>query len=152
MKKSLFILLISIGIMSSAAAKELTLGDPVKMDAIQPITAVLEQPTEFNGKEVTIKGTITKVCKKRGCWADFTSNDKRLRVKVADGEIEIPLHTIGKEAYATGVLSSTTLNKEQTIAHLEHMAKDAEESFNPSSVKKGMTLYQLKSNAVKIIL
>ncbi len=150
--KTLFIALaLMLGLTAASSAKELTLGEPVKMDLIKPLETLLAKPATYIGKEVTVKGKIEKVCKKRGCWADFVAEDKKLRVKVADGEIEIPLHAIGSVAYATGVLSSIEFTKEQTIAYLEHMAEDAGEKFDPSTVKQGMTLYQLKSDAVKIL-
>lgn len=135
----------------TSTAEELTFGKPVDMDLMKPLDTLMNQPNDYIGKKVTIKGKIKKVCKKRGCWADFATDDKKLRVKVADGEIEIPLYTIGREAYATGILHSTELSKEQTIAYLKHMADDAGEDFDPSTVKQGITLYQLKSNSVKIL-
>ena len=144
-------LALSLLMTGSLIAKELELGDPVNMDLEQPIQSLLANPQQFVGQKVTIKGNIGKVCKKRGCWADFKAGDNTLRVKVADGEIEIPLHTIGSDAYATGTLSAKTLTKEQTIAYLKHMAEDAGEKFNADSVQQGMTLYQLDSNAVKIL-
>jgi hypothetical protein len=151
MKKALLAFAFLLTLPTILNAEELTFGEPVNMELIKSLDTLMSQPKDYVGKEVTIKGKIEKVCKKRGCWADFVADDKKLRVKVADGEIEIPLYTIGKDAYATGVLHSTELNKEQTIAYLKHMADDAGEDFDPSTVKQGITLYQLKSNSVKIL-
>lgn len=151
MKSVLITMALIIGWSANSVAEELTFGEPVNMEVIKPLNEIMNKPDNYIGKEVTIKGTIKKVCKKRGCWADFVADDKKLRVKVADGEIEIPLYTIGKDAYATGTLHSKELSKEQTIAYLKHMADDAGEEFEPSTVKQGITLYQLKSNSVKIL-
>lgn len=151
MKSLLLALTLCLVMTSNLSAKELQLGNTVKMELEQPIESLLANPQQFVDKEVTIKGTIGKVCKKRGCWADFESGNSKLRVKVADGEIEIPLHTIGSEAYASGVFVAKHLNKEQTIAYLKHMAKDAGEAFDETAIENGITLYQLKSNAVKIL-
>lgn len=151
MKTRFISLTLLLLVTSSLTAKELELGEPVKMELEQPIETLLANPQQYVDQEVTIKGTIGKVCKKRGCWADFKAKNSELRVKVADGEIEIPLHAIGSDAYATGVLTSKQLTKEQTIAYLKHMADDAGEAFDESGVKQGIILYQLKSNAVKIL-
>lgn len=151
MKAVLITMALLIGWSANSVAEELTFGEPVNMEAIKSLNEIMNQPSDYVGKEVTIKGKIEKVCKKRGCWADFVADNKKLRVKVADGEIEIPLYTIGKDAYATGTLHSNKLSKEQTIAYLKHMADDAGEEFDPGKVKQGMTLYQLKSNSVKIL-
>lgn len=149
--KRVLLVFVLIFAMNGLMAEELIFGEPVKMDLVQPLETLMAKPEEFVGKEMTIKGKIEKVCKKRGCWADFVAGDKKLRVKVADGEIEIPLHTIGQDAYATGILHSQKLSKEQTVAYLKHMADDAGEEFDPKTVKNGITLYQLKSDSVKIL-
>lgn len=136
---------------SSAQAKELLFGEPVDMEALESIKQLMAEPKKYTDKKVTIKGTVKKVCTVKGCWADFFADDTKLRVKVADGEIVIPIHAIGRKAYATGIFTAKELTKEKTIAYKKHMAKDAGEEFDPKSVTKGMTLYQLKSNAVKIL-
>ena len=152
MKKLFITFILSLSINANLSAEELSFGEPVNMELIQPLEQIMAEPNNFVDKEVTIKGKIEKVCKKKGCWADFVADDKRLRVKVADGEIVIPMHTIGKEAYATGTLHATDLSKEQTIAYLQHMADDAGEKFDPSTIHQGITLYQLESDSVKICL
>jgi len=151
MKKLFITITLILCFSTTLSARELTLGEPVKMDLVESMETLLAQPETYIGKEITVKGKIGKVCKKRGCWADFVVGDKKLRVKVEDGEIEIPLSAIGSDAYATGVLSSIEFTKEQTIAYLEHMAEDAGEKFNPNTVEQGMTLYQLQSGSLKIL-
>lgn len=135
----------------SSYAKEILLGEAVKEQKPLSVKEILKQPEKYNDKEITIEGKIVKVCKVRGCWADFSSGDSQLRVKVKDGVIEIPLYAIGKKAYASGTLKTFTMSKEQTIAYLEHMAKDAGEEFDPKTVTAGMVRYQLQSNAIKIL-
>ncbi len=151
MKLTIKLLIAGFFLITVANAKTLVLGEAVDMSVYQPLTKVMAEPQQFIDKKITLKGKVTKVCKKRGCWADIVSGDKQLRIKVADGEIEIPIYTIGREALATGILKSQQLSKEQTIAYLEHMAKDAGETFDPATVTKGIILYQLKSDAVKIL-
>lgn len=136
---------------SSVQAKELLLGEAVDMGALKSIKQLMAEPEKYSDKKVTIKGTIKKVCTVKGCWADFFADDTKLRVKVKDGKVVIPIHAIDREAYATGIFTAKKLNKEKTIAYKKHMAEDAGEEFDPKSVTKGMILYQLKSNAVKVL-
>ncbi len=143
--------IVLLSMISSVQAKEIILGEQVNMDLYQPLNAVLASPSEFINKEITLKGKITKVCKKKGCWADITSDDGLIRIKVIDGVIVIPIYAVGREAYATGKLSAKVLTKEETMSFLQHMAEDAGESFDPSSVEAGMTLYQLKAQSVRIL-
>lgn len=140
-----------LSMISSVQAEEIILGEQVDMDLYQPLNKVLASPKQFANKEVTLKGKITKVCKKKGCWADITSDDALIRIKVIDDVIVIPIYAVGREAYATGKLSAKVLTKAETVSYLQHMAEDAGEPFDPSSVETGMTLYQLKAQAVRII-
>ncbi len=148
------VIIIAIGFLlsiNSAQAKELLLGDPVNMGLYQPLEEISKQLESYTNQKITLKGQITKVCKKKGCWADIKSGDERIRIKVADDVIVIPIYTVGREAYATGTLKSKAMSKDETINYLKHMADDAGETFDPTSVKQGMTLYQLQAEAIRIL-
>ncbi len=129
----------------------LSLGQPVDMSLMHFMQELVENPDQFVGQKITLKGTIDKVCKKKGCWADIVSGDDKVRIKVTDDEIKIPLYKMGKEVYATGVLKRYDMSLKQTIAHKRHMAKDAGEAFDPSSVTAGETIYQLQADALEIL-
>lgn len=129
----------------------LQLGEAVDMNALVDFETVMQSPDDFVGKTITLKGKVDKVCKKKGCWADITSGNEKLRVKVKDDEIVIPLYTLGSDAYATGVLAARKFDMEQTLEYLQHMADDADEEFDPSSVTEPLTFYQLNSKAVTIL-
>ncbi|MRX28458.1 DUF4920 domain-containing protein [Kangiella sp. HZ709] len=147
------IIIITVGLLFTiygTHAKELLLGDPVNMDLYQPLEEISKQLASYTNQQITLKGQITKVCKKKGCWADIKSGDEQIRIKVTDDVIVIPIYTVGREAYATGTLKSKVMSKEETINYLQHMADDAGETFAPANVKQGMTLYQLQAEAIRI--
>ncbi|WP_251359302.1 DUF4920 domain-containing protein [Kangiella sp. TOML190] len=153
-KLSLLLLLImAIGQAVTAETKTpaIMLGDKVDMQQQQPLVAVMADPSKYQDQTITLQGKIIKVCKKKGCWADIATDNANIRIKVPDDEIVIPIYAVGRQAYATGVLSAKTLNKAQTISYLEHMANDAGEAFDPETVTEGMILYQLNAKAVQIL-
>ena len=39
------------------------------------ISQLLESPDKYVGKKVLVKGVITDVCKKRGCWMNLASDE-----------------------------------------------------------------------------
>lgn len=124
----------------------------VNMSLLAPINDVLTEPQAYLKKPITVKGTITAVCKKRGCWAEILApNQQRLRIKVRDGQWVIPMSARGKQAIATGELFALELSKSQAILHLEHMAQDAGKPFSRASVTSGVTLYNLRPSALKIL-
>jgi len=119
--------------------KELTLNEKTK------ISGILSNPTDYIGKKVLVEGEVLAVCKMAGCWMEVTDdNGEKIRVKVKDGEIVFPEEAIGKTAVVEGEVYKIELDEEQAKNYLEHMAEDAGEEFDESSVKGPMTLYQIK--------
>ena len=129
----------------------LALGNSVDMTLLTGLAAIMANPELYVDKSITVKGKIDKACKVKGCWADIVSGDEKLRIKVADDVIVIPLYTIGHDAYATGVLKRYDYSLKKTIAYLEHMAKDAGEAFDPASVTEPMSFYQLQADGIRIL-
>lgn len=125
-------------------------GEGVDMDKFVAMKQLLTTPNEFEGKIVTIEGTIDSVCDKKGCWMMLSSGDSRLRVKVNDGEMVFPFNAKDKTAYATGKLEALIMSKEKAIAYLSHLAEDAGESFDPATVTGETTIYQLRPTGVVI--
>ncbi|WP_247687565.1 DUF4920 domain-containing protein [Pseudoalteromonas luteoviolacea] len=80
------------------------------------ISQLLSEAQRYTTQTSTIQGTITRVCKKRGCWMQLASDKKfqSLRVKVRDGDMVFPMTAQGKTAYATGTLKIKPLTLEQT--------------------------------------
>jgi len=133
------------------ATKNETFGTGANMSDITAIHALLEKPDAFADKEVTVQGTINSVCDKKGCWMMITSGDERLRIKVNDGEMVFPFNAKGKTAFATGKLESLPMKKDKAIAYLKHLAEDEGKTFDESTVKDDITLYQLRPTGVTII-
>jgi hypothetical protein len=153
MIKRIFIsLLICMPTLFAANAKDLEFGRGVDMSKVESISTILAKPEAFVDQQVTVNGTITAVCKNRGCWMELTSDKRfgKLRIKVKDGDMVFPVSTKGRKAYATGKLTEKTLNKQQTINHLRHMAQDANQPFDEASVTQGMVIYQLTPTGVTI--
>lgn len=134
------------------AESKIKFGEKVDMSKVMPISKMLASAQKYTKESVTVKGIITSVCAKRGCWMKLAS-DKRfqnLRIKVRDGDMVFPLNSKGRTAYATGTLKGMKLNKKQTVNYLSHMAKESGEKFDAASVKEGMVLYQFSPSGVEI--
>jgi len=135
------------------AADEQKFAGGADMDKLVSISTILKSPEDYVAKDITVKGAIVSVCEKRGCWMTLASDKKfqTLRIKVRDGDMVFPLTAKGKIAYATGVLVGKKLNKENAIDYLKHMAEEANEAFDSSTVpEEGITIYQLTPTGVTI--
>lgn len=128
-------------------------GGGADMKKVVSVDTILETPKTFMQKPVTIKGTIVKVCRKRGCWMTLAADKKyeSLTVKVPDGQMVFPMSAMGKTAYATGQLTANELDLEKTRDYLAHQAKEAKQAFDPASVTTAMTVYRLTPHGVTIV-
>ncbi|TMO62868.1 DUF4920 domain-containing protein [Pseudoalteromonas aurantia] len=112
---------------------------------------VLADISRFNGTEITLTGTVMKVCKKRGCWMSLkVTEQEEITVKVKDGDMVFPLSAIGKKAYATGVILANKMDLDKTKKYLAHKALENGEAFDASTVKAPITVNILKPSAVTI--
>jgi hypothetical protein len=50
------------------AAADENLGAPLTLKTQTPIAELLAKPARFVGRSVQVKGKITDVCQKMGCW------------------------------------------------------------------------------------
>lgn len=125
---------------SKALGAKLTLKSPT------PIADLLANPDKFAGKTVQVRGRITEVCQKAGCWMNLVDDatGKSIRIKVKDGEIVFPKESSGKQATAEGVFTKIEMSKEQAIAQAKHEAEEQGRTFDPSSVKSGKVTFQIQ--------
>lgn len=107
---------------------------------------------ELEGQKVRVKGMVTDVCEKRGCWIKI-GNEKEaqtVKFKVQDGVIVFPMSAKGKDVIAEGTVIKKELTMEQTIAYLKHEAEEHKQAFDPKSVKERLTIVMLKGIGAKI--
>lgn len=152
--KRFYVVLISLSLISiSLNSKTIKkFGEEVKLQETIKISTLLENPEKFLEKTVRVEGTISDVCKRKGCWMDLASDKEfqTLKVKVNDGDMIFPLTFKGKYAVAEGTLYKLSFSKEQLIKMKQHQAEEHGTEFDPSTVKKGMTIYQFRPIAVVV--
>jgi len=74
---------------------------------------------------VKVKGKVTDVCSKKGCWMTLETPDKtKVFVKMKDYAFFVPLEMIGK----TVVLDGEAKLKTTSVEELKHYAQDAKKS------------------------
>ena len=76
-------------------------------------------------ENVAVKGEVTDVCEKRGCWVTIkTENGSSFFVKMKDYAFFVPTALKGKNV----VLEGTAEKKITSVDELKHYAKDAKKS------------------------
>ena len=107
-------ILLAATLVSAAAVK---LGSPLTQKDQIAIAALAAQPADYLGKTVQVKGKVTEVCEKMGCWMMLvdTASKATVRIKVKDGEIVFPKESIGKTAVAEGKFVKIEMTKSRVL-------------------------------------
>jgi len=133
-------------------AAERKLGQPLTLQAQTPIKNLVDSPEPYVGKVVQVKGKVTEVCEKMGCWTNLVdAGGKMIKIKVNDGEIVFPKTAVGRTAIAEGTLKKFELTREQAVARAKHEAEEQGRTFNPESVKGGITIYQIAGTGAVLL-
>ncbi len=138
---------------AAAAIAETRLGKPLTLDQPTPLADVAAKPEPLVGKHIQVKGRITEVCQKMGCWVQLVdpATSAALRVKVKDGEIEFPKDGSGRMAVVEGKLARIELTEEQAAARARHEAEEQKRPFDPSRVKGPAVIYQLQGTGAVVL-
>lgn len=141
----LLLSLIFVSTFTAAAADE-KLGAPLTIKEQTPIAGLMAKPVRFVGRTVQVKGKVTEVCQKMGCWIMLTDpvTGAAVRIKASDGEIVFPKESVGKIAIAEGVFNQTRLTREQAVERARHESEEQGRKFDPSTVKGPLTIYQIQ--------
>lgn len=117
-----------------------------------PISEIIAHPEKYEGKTVRVEGLVTDVCPRRGCWMNLAGDKpgQKMRFKVRDGVIVIPMKAKGNYAVAQGVVRVKKLSLEQTQNYLAHMAEEKGEKFDKSTVTKPKLLVMLDGQGAVI--
>ncbi len=139
--------------LSTVAIAETRLGKPLVLKEQTAIDVLLNSPASYTGKQVQVKGKITEVCQMQGCWMALTdtASNQMIRIKVNDGEIVFPTEAVGKNAIAEGKLVKIELTKEQAIERAKHEAEERGRKFDPSKIKSGETIYQIRGTGAVVL-
>lgn len=98
----------------------LTRGEKLKGAPAVEMKKLLEAPSEFDGKTITVEAKIRKACEKKGCWMELAGEDKGpgVRVTFKDYGFFVPLDSAGSTAKVEGVVKLAELS-EQKAKHYE---------------------------------
>lgn len=146
-----FTALIIIIFISGLSVAQEKFGKEITLEEKTEISEILSGPTDYVGKKVLVEGKVLIVCQMAGCWMEIANEDgQKIRVKVKDGEIVFPKEAAGKMALVEGEVYTIDLDEEEAKDYFEHMAEDAGQEFDPSTINGPMTIYQIKGTGAVI--
>ncbi|REC49533.1 DUF4920 domain-containing protein [Chryseobacterium pennipullorum] len=118
-----------------------------KAVSMQHLTEILN--TKPVVEEVTIKGKVTDVCPKKGCWITLENPEKtKVFVKMKDYAFFLPAAIKGK----TIVLDGKAELKKTSVEELRHYAEDAKKSpADIAKITEPATEIRLLATGIKVI-
>ncbi|MCC7438008.1 MAG: DUF4920 domain-containing protein [Armatimonadetes bacterium] len=133
--------------LADTAAKR-AFGAPITLD---PATAVAVstamQDTAKFGQTVLVRGTITDVCMKKGCWLVVTDNAGTMRVTFKDYGFFVPKDSHDRTAYLQGVVSRQVIEEDMA----KHYAEESKNGPKPEEITGPQTVITMVADGVVIV-
>jgi hypothetical protein len=102
---SAFLLLLGCAPQSDGLPKGEDFGAGVNLLQATPLAEIIGDPARFADAPVLIRGQVTEVCQKKGCWAVIREGDEHVKMRFEDYGFFLPKDCVGAEAYAQGSVS-----------------------------------------------
>jgi hypothetical protein len=94
---------------------------------------VLSQPEKYAGSPVLIRGRISDVCQRKGCWTVLSQGEEQVRVRFLDYAFFLPKDCSGKQAYVEGIVAVETLSVKMARHYASESQQEASESQQEAS-------------------
>lgn len=92
--------------------------------SVDQLYSIMDSKKEKKEMTVKLKGVVTQVCEKEGCWIKVKSPNGSMMVKMKDHKFLVPLVLNGKTIVIDGIADE----KLTTVEQLRHFAEDAGKS------------------------
>ena len=146
----LFLAMIALGACDSgstaqAAKPGVTYGAGVTLATAVSIDDLVADPMKYDGQLVRVEGMVTDVCPKRGCWMDLAGKGagKKVRFKVQDGVMVLPMEAKGSQASAEGRVVVTKLSLEDSREYAKYQRDEYGADIDPDAITEPMTTVRL---------
>lgn len=86
---------------------ELTLSEPTAL------ADVMRAPERYAERPILLRGKLADVCQKKGCWTILKDGEAHVRVRFKDYGFFLPKDSVGREAWAEGVVTVRTISEKE---------------------------------------
>ena len=96
-------------------------GARLTLEQTTPLRALLAAPERYTEQPVLLRGRLTDLCTKKGCWTVLADGDATVRVRFLDYGFFLPRDALGARALVQGVASVRTLSEREA----RHIASES---------------------------
>ncbi len=114
-----------------------------KLVTLADVTAKADK---YHGKTVKLKGNITDVCQREGCWLVLSDGQQTIRIKMKDHKFVVPKDSGNKVATVEGVIEKQELSEEMA----RHYAEESAGKVDPSTIKGPQVVVGMNATGVRI--
>jgi len=115
-KRLSLILVITIGFgmvscsSDKAAAEGEEYGQGITLAESMTLNEVFTQVSDLNGKVVRVSGTVSDLCKHKGCWMQVSDGKQVITVRFKDEAFTLPANAAGRNVDFEGLLIAETIS------------------------------------------
>ena len=102
-------------------------GATLTLAELSQLEDVVAHPEKYADRDVLLRGRISDVCQKRGCWVVLSEGDAHVRIGFKDYGFFVPKDCSGSQAYVEGRVQVKTLSEEEA-RHYESESRDGDPS------------------------
>jgi len=92
-------------------------GAALQLSEATSLAKVLEEPGRYAEAPILLRGRLTDLCQKKGCWTVLQDGDAVVRVSFEDYGFFLPQESLGRTALVEGVTSVREIS-EREARHL----------------------------------
>jgi hypothetical protein len=109
---------------------------------------LMDEYKDDSNAAVLVKGTVKKVCEKKGCWMTLEDQGENVRVFFKGYSFFVTQKLKDKNILAEGVL----LKKTRSVAEQKHLLEDAGESAQTiAAVKAEKVFFEFEASGIKVL-
>ncbi|NQV43238.1 MAG: DUF4920 domain-containing protein [Candidatus Marinimicrobia bacterium] len=105
--KMLVLIVLSFGLMACNSETAEVAGDQygqgLTMTKVTPVAEIFTQAQDLNGQMVRVSGTVSDLCKHKGCWMQVSDGQNVLTVRFKDEAFIIPANAVGRNVDMEGL-------------------------------------------------
>ncbi|MFD1002702.1 DUF4920 domain-containing protein [Ohtaekwangia kribbensis] len=126
-----------------------TFGSSISADGAMPVADLSNVLQDDQPHTVKVKGTVTDVCPKKGCWISLEMpGNSKVFVKMKDYGFFVPVELIGK----TVVIDAEAKVIKTSVDELKHYAEDAKKSKEEiDAIKESKEEIRLTANGILVL-
>lgn len=122
-------------------------GAALQLSEPTSLEQVLATPDRYTDAPVLLRGRLTDVCQKKGCWTMLQDGDAVVRVRFRDYGFFLPQEALGRTALVEGVASIRELS-EGEARHLAAESRDGD----PDAIQGSHREIGFIATGVKLLL